>query len=189
MTQWLRASGATSKATASTPNGNFQQFADFGDPGELAQATLEAPTVFNFFDPDYVPTGSAVAKAGLVAPEFQGVDALTVASYANLMGQVIQLKAWPGQDVTTAYANELVALTPATTGGADNNQALIDRINLLYFAGTMSTTMSARLQRVLTGTASLAKAPTVAQIAQVRLNKVQNALIIALTSPEFVVQR
>ncbi len=124
-----------------------------------------------------------------MAPEFQGVDALTVASYANLMAQVIQAQGWPGKDVTTAYANELAALTPASVGGADNNQALIDRINLLYFAGTMSTTMSARLLRVLTGTASLAKAPTAAQIAQVRLNKVQNALIIALTSPEFVVQR
>ncbi|HLZ74929.1 DUF1800 domain-containing protein [Phenylobacterium sp.] len=189
MTQWLRASGATSKATATAPNGNFQQFADFGDPGELAQAPLEAPTVFNFFDPDYVPTGSAVAKAGLVAPEFQAVDALTVASYANLMAQVIQLQGWPGKDVTTAYANELAALTPASPTAPDNNQALIDRINLIYFAGTMSTTMSARLLRVLNGAASLARAPTAAQIAQVRLNKVQNALIIALTSPEFVVQR
>jgi uncharacterized protein (DUF1800 family) len=189
MAHWLRASSATSTATASAPNGNFQQFADFGDPAELAQAPLEAPTVFNFWDPDYFPPGSAIAKAGLVAPEFQAVDALTVASYANLMAQVIQLKGWPGGDVTTAYANELAALVPAAAGAADNDQALIDRINLLYFAGTMSTTLSARLGRVLTGTASLAKAPTAAQIAQVRLNKVQNALIIALTSPEYIVQR
>jgi uncharacterized protein (DUF1800 family) len=189
MAHWLRVSGATSAATPSAPNGDFQQFSDFGDAGELAQAPLEAPTVFNFYDPDYVPTGSAVAKAGLVAPEFQGVDSLTVASYANLMAQVIQLKGWPGGTVTTTYANDLAALAPAATGGADNNQALIDRINLIYFAGNMSTTMSARLLRVLTGTASLVKAPTAAQLAQVRLNKVQNALIIALTSPEYVVQR
>ena len=189
MSHWLRASSATSKATASAPNGNFTQFTDFGDPGELAQAPLEAPTVFNFFDPNFTAAGSKIAAAGLVAPEFQGVDALTVASYANLMAQVVQLQGWPGKDVTTAYANDLAALAPATSGGADNNQALIDRINLLYFAGTMSTTMSARLLRVLNGTASLARAPTAAQIAQVRLSKVQNALIIALTSPEYVVQR
>jgi hypothetical protein len=114
---------------------------------------------------------------------------LTVASYANLMAQVIQGRGWPGGDVTTAYANEIAALTPATPTGADNNQALIDRINLLYFSGTMSTTMSARLSRVLASTASAARTPTAAQIAQVRLSKVQNALIIALTSPEYIVQR
>ncbi|MGZ3402634.1 MAG: DUF1800 domain-containing protein [Phenylobacterium sp.] len=189
MSAWLRASSATSKATSSAPNGNFTQFTDFSDPGELAQAPLQAPTVFNFFDPNFTPAGSKIAAAGLVAPEFQAVDALTVASYANLMAQVIQAKGWPGQDVTTAYANEIAALTPATAGAADNNQALIDRINLLYFAGTMSSTMSARLLRVLNGTASTARAPSAAQIAQVRLNKVQNALIIALTSPEYIVQR
>jgi uncharacterized protein (DUF1800 family) len=189
MANWLRASSATSKATATASNGNFPQFTDFGDPGQLAQAPLEAPTVFNFFDPNFTPAGTKTSAAGLVAPEFQAVDVLTVASYANLMAQVIQARGWPGGDVTTAYANEIAALTPATATGADNNQALIDRINLLYFAGSMSTTMSSRLTRVLASTASAARTPTAAQIAQVRVSKVQNALIIALTSPEYIVQR
>lgn len=189
MAHWLRACAATSTPTTTAPNGNFTQFADFGDPGELAQAPLEAPTVFNFFDPNFTLPGSTIAAAGLVAPEFQAVDALTVASYANLMAQVVENKGWPGGDVTVTYANEIAALTPATAGAADLDQALIDRLNLLYFAGTMSSTMSARLTRVLSSTASTARAPTAAQIAQVRLDKVRSALIIALTSPEYLVQR
>ncbi len=189
MTHWLRACAATSTPTATAPNGNFQQFTDFGDPGELAQAPLEAPTVFNFFDPYFTPTVSTIAQAGLVAPEFEAVDSLTVASYANVMAQVIELKGWPGGNVTTPYANEIAALTPTTPGGADQDQALIDRLNLLYFGGAMSTTLSSRLTRVLGGTSSGAKTPSAAQIAQTHLDKVRNCLLIVMTTPEYIVQR
>ncbi|MGZ3377528.1 MAG: DUF1800 domain-containing protein, partial [Phenylobacterium sp.] len=137
----------------------------------------------------FTPPGSAIAKSGLVAPEFQAVDALTVASYANLMATVIEKPGWPGGDVTTTYANEIAALAPASATAPDNDQALIDRINLLYFGGSMSSTLSSRLTRVLSSTVSTAKAPTAAQLATVRMNKVQSALIIALTAPEYVVQR
>ncbi|HXA39043.1 MAG TPA: DUF1800 family protein [Phenylobacterium sp.] len=188
MSHWLRASNATSTMAASTPGGNFNQYQDFVAPTALAQAPLEAPSVFNFWAPDYTPQGSSIAKAGLVVPEFQAVDVLTVAGYANTMIQVIQNKGWPGNDVVTTYAQEIAALTPANASDPDTNQTLIDRLNLLYFGGQMSSTMSARLSRVLTGTVSTAKAPTAAQRAQVRLDKVRNALILVLTSPEYLVQ-
>jgi uncharacterized protein (DUF1800 family) len=198
MAHWLRACEAVSKPTATAPGGNFVQFTDFVDPTQLAQAPLEAPTVFNFWDPDFTPTGSTISKAGLVAPEFQGVDVLTVASYVNLMAQVIQQKGWPGGDVTVTYAKEMTALQPSLTGapdkapapsGPDLDQNLIDRINLLFFGGTMSPMLSGRLVRVLANTKSTAKAPTAAQLATVRLDKVRNALILTMTAPEYLVQR
>jgi uncharacterized protein (DUF1800 family) len=188
MSHWLRVSAATSTTAASTPGGNFSQYEDFVSPTALAQAPLEAPSVFNFWAPDYTPQGSAIAAAGLVAPEFQAADVLTVAGYANTMIQAIQNKGWPGGDVVTTYAQEIAALTPASAADPDTNQTLIDRLNLHYFGGQMSATVSARLGRVLTGTVSAAKAPTAAQRAQVRLDKVRNALMIVLTSPEYLVQ-
>jgi uncharacterized protein (DUF1800 family) len=188
MSHWLRASNATSTMAASTPGGNFSQYQDFVAPTALAQAPLEAPSVFNFWAPDYTPQGSSIAKAGLVVPEFQAVDVLTVAGYANTMIQVVQNKGWPGNDVVTTYAQEIAALTPANASDPDTNQTLIDRLNLLYFGGQMSSTMSARLSRVLTSTVSTAKAPTAAQRAQVRLDKVRSTLILVLTSPEYLVQ-
>jgi hypothetical protein len=188
MSHWLRASNATSTMAASTPGGNFSQYQDFVAPTALAQAPLEAPSVFNFWAPDYTPQGSSIAKAGLVVPEFQAVDVLTVAGYANTMIQVVQNKGWPGNDVVTTYAQEIAALTPANASDPDTNQTLIDRLNLLYFGGQMSSTMSARLSRVLSSTVSTAKAPTAAQRAQVRLDKVRSALILVLTSPEYLVQ-
>ncbi|THD56541.1 DUF1800 family protein [Phenylobacterium sp.] len=188
MSHWLRVSAATSTAAASTPGGNFSQYEDFVSPTALAQAPLEASSVFNFWAPDYTPQGSAIAAAGLVAPEFQAADVLTVAGYANTILQVIQNKGWPGGDVVTTYAQEIAALTPANAADPDTNQTLIDRLNLYYFGGQMSSTVSARLGRVLTGTASAARAPTAAQRAQVRLDKARNALMIVLTSPEYLVQ-
>lgn len=188
MSHWLRVSAATSTTAASTPGGNFSQYEDFVSPTALAQAPLEAPSVFNFWAPDYTPQGSAIAAAGLVAPEFQAADVLTVAGYANTMIQVIQNEGWPGGDVVTTYAREIAALTPANAADPDTNQTLIDRLNLYYFGGQMSATVSARLGRVLTSTVSAARAPTAAQRAQVRLDKVRNALMIVLTSPEYLVQ-
>ena len=182
MAHFLRASAAQSAAGTWTP------YEDFSAPTALAQAPLSAPSVFNFWAYDFTPTGSAIAAAGKVAPEFQAVDVLTVAGYANTMTQVVQAKGWPGGDVVTTYAAEIAALTPATATAADNDQALIARLNLLYFGGQMSSNLSARLGRVLAGTGTTAKAPTAAQLAQVRLDKVRNALLIALTSPEYLVQ-
>lgn len=188
MSQWLRASNATSTAASTTPSGDFNQYTDFSAPAALAQAPLQAPSVFNFWTPDYTPQGSTLAQAGLVAPEFQAVDVLTVAGYANTMLQVIQNKGWPGNDVVTTYAAEIAALTPSVPANPDNHQGLIDRLNLLYFSGQMSANMAARLARVLAGTLTTAKTPTDAQRAQVRLDKVRNALMIVLTSPEYLVQ-
>lgn len=188
MSHWLRASQATSTAPSSTPGGDFNQYTDFNAASALAQAPLQAPSVFNFWTPDYTPQGSPLSAAGLVAPEFQAVDALTVAGYANTILQVVQNKGWPGNDVVTTYSADIAALTPANATDADNNQGLIDRLNLLYFGGRMSPTLSARLTRVLTGTLTTVKSPTAAQRAQVRLDKVRNALMIVLTSPEYLVQ-
>ncbi len=189
MTHWLRACEATSQPTTSAPLGDFTQFSDFGSPDLLDQAPLEALSVFNFWTPDYVPPGTNIAQAGLVAPEFQAVDVLTVASYANLMIDVAQNMGWPKGAVTVTYAKEVAALTPPGATGADNNQALIDRINFLFFGGTMSSGLSARLLRVLNATVSRARTPTAAQKSAVQFDKVKNAFIIALTSPEYIVQR
>ncbi|MBS0360898.1 MAG: DUF1800 family protein [Proteobacteria bacterium] len=188
MAHFLRATGAQSTAAATTPSGNWTPYEDFSAPTALAQAPLSAPSVFNFWAFDFTPNGSAIAQAGKVAPEFQAVDVLTVAGYANTMTQVVQAKGWPGGDVVTTYAGEIAALTPANATAADNDQALIDRLNLLYFGGQMSPTLSARLTRVISSTGADVKAPTAAQRAQIRLDKTRNALLIVTTSPEYLVQ-
>jgi hypothetical protein len=53
----------------------------------LLQHPLSAPSVFNFFSPDYRPNGP-VAAAGLTAPEFQITNTSTVISMANFLNRI-----------------------------------------------------------------------------------------------------
>ena len=124
----------------------------------------------------------------MTAPEFQAVDVLTVAGYANTMIQYIQNKGWPGNDVVTTYSAEIAALMPVNPTDPDFHQALIDRLNMLYFGGGMSANLSARLNRVMASTGATIKTPSATQRTQMRLDKVRSALILVLTSPEYLVQ-
>lgn len=54
---------------------------------ETKQHPLSAPSVFNFYLPDYQPSGE-LADAGLVAPEFQISTDTTVIGMVNLMAQL-----------------------------------------------------------------------------------------------------
>ena len=56
----------------------------------LGQQPWRAPSVFNFFRPGYVPPNTAIATAGLVAPEFQLIGETAVAGYTNYMQSVVQ---------------------------------------------------------------------------------------------------
>lgn len=105
--------------------------------------------MFNFFQPDYVRSG-ALALAGLVAPEFQITNENTLVLTNNqLQRQAYQfidstgaihtgISGFPSdnQGATTVYlrtANwEALAADPA---------ALVDRLNAVLMAGSMSTTM------------------------------------------------
>jgi cullin-associated NEDD8-dissociated protein 1 len=53
-----------------------------GDMGKLGQAPLDAPSVFNFFLPEFAPTGP-VQAAGLTAPEGQLLVGPKVMSWLN----------------------------------------------------------------------------------------------------------
>ena len=56
----------------------------------LGQQPWRSPSVFNFFRPGYVPPNTAIATAGLVAPEFQLIGETSVAGYTNYMQSMIQ---------------------------------------------------------------------------------------------------
>lgn len=53
-----------------------------GDAVSFDQAPLTAPTVFNWYLPDFSPAGS-IASAGLVAPELQHINSSIAVSYYN----------------------------------------------------------------------------------------------------------
>ncbi|AAK24386.1 DUF1800 domain-containing protein [Caulobacter vibrioides] len=180
----LRLSSFLRAFSAASESKNYRLPYDFSPAAAFNQAPLMAPSVFNFWMPDFAPLGSAIAKANKVAPEFQGVDVLTTASYANKILSNVQEQNWGNKDVTTTYAREL-ALTDVN--GLVDGKRLARRLNMLLFGGQMGDKLAKRIIEVV-GSTTIAK-PTSAQLTTLNLNRVRNAVALAMVSTDFLIQR
>lgn len=136
---------------------------------KLGQSPLRSPSVFNFFRPGYVPPNSAIARAGLRAPEMQIVNESSVVGYVNFMQNAVSgLKIG---DVRADYS-DLLAL-------ANNVDALLQEINLLLAAGQISADQLTLIKQ------AVSTLPAASEV-QAR-NRVHAALVLILASPEFIV--
>ncbi len=145
-------------------------------PG-LVQAALRAPSVFNFFPPDYARPG-ALASAGLQAPEFQILTDTSGITMPNFFHLYIynEKPAVPSEDsrqVIYLRADTLLplALTPA---------ALVDHLNLLFCAGTMSPATHARLVTALNAMPAITPND--------ETERIRAALYLVVNSPDGAVQ-
>lgn len=124
LAQWLRA------FDAKAPKGLYAIW-NLEDPvWSLGQNPLRAPSVFNWYRPEYTPPG-AIAAAGLVAPEFQQAHETTVTAYVNFITGLVEWGVgWEDTRVSSAYTEELkLAPTPS---------ALIDHLDRLLCFGTLT---------------------------------------------------
>ena len=138
-----------------------------------AERPLGAPSVFNFYLPDYFPPGE-LADTGLYGPEFQIMNESTVVSTANdLTGRANDYVGNPSNDDTT-IAIDLSALMPL----ASTPSALIDQLNHDLMYGSMSASMNSTLTDMVA--ALPASNPT---------GRVTGALQVLLASPEFAIQK
>ena len=141
--------------------------------GNLAQAALRAPTVFNFFEPNFVLPG-ATAAAGLYAPEYQILTDTTALTQPNFYYTY----------TSTTRSTNATDQTPLPVFDpfvpiANNHAQLVDSINLLLTAGAMPAAGSARI--VSTLAALPAGTPA--------LEKVRMASYLILTSPSGAIQK
>ena len=140
----------------------------------LGQQPWRSPSVFNFFRPGYVPPNTAIAAAGLVAPEFQLIGETSVAGYTNTMQSVIQSGVGVGspRDVRADYSGDI-----ALAGNAD---ALLDRVNRCLMYGTMDTALRNDLRTAINAISMNGNGPT---------NRVYAAILLTMASPEYLVQK
>jgi uncharacterized protein (DUF1800 family) len=146
----------------------------------LAEAPLTSPSVFNFYRPGYVPPNTTLGTKNKQAPEFQITDEVSTASYLNLMQGAIGNGIGTSADIKSAYAKEL-ALTDVT--------ALVDRVNLLLYAGQMSAGLKTKIVNAVNGIAIPGGTATQTQIDTAKLNRVKLAVFLGMASPEYIVQR
>ena len=139
--QWARTFKASSlKGTWKIGNPNYSAV------DALGQSPLQAPSVFNFFRPGYVPPSTTMALSKSTVPEFQLVNESTTASYINYLQNFLYQGMWvrapelitspdaatstDGHDIVPDYSAELALV--------GNPSALINRLNLLLCAGQLS---------------------------------------------------
>lgn len=120
------------------------------DPESLNQAPMHAPSVFNYYSPDHVPTGAPMSTAKLQGPEFEIANAATVAGFASFSGWGIlggflagDAARWikPNHDRYLVGSNAL----------ADSPQALVDELDLLLTAGNLKSDFKASLVTMVAG--------------------------------------
>ena len=112
----------------------------------LAQSPLQAPSVFNFFRPGYVPPSTAMAATGATAPEFQLVNESTVSSYINYLQTILPRGIWirapelagNPKEATKTDGHDMVPDYRFEFGLTENPDTLVQHLNLLLCAGQLS---------------------------------------------------
>ncbi len=165
---WMRA------FNASSVSGGFKMAFELINQSEQA---LYAPSVFGYYRPGYVPSTSSFADTGLNAPEMQIVSEVSTAAWVNMAQSMVGNGiGWngTGADVVGNFDPQ-VALSVA-----GNYSGVIDNLNLLLFAGQMSSDLRAAIADVVSGVTGNT---LLAHTYRVRL-----AVFMALASNEFQVQ-
>jgi uncharacterized protein (DUF1800 family) len=171
-TEWARA------FTAQSRTGGYYMGTTEGPIWGLGQMALRSPSVFNWFAPGYVPPGTSIEQAGLVAPEMQITNVSTVVGYLNFMQYAIGADDTNGPDLYSAYGAEL--------GLADAPDQLVDRVNLLLMAGQMDSTLRSQIINAVSAIPIPASGQTAIDAA--RAARVKTAIYLTMASPSFAAQ-
>jgi uncharacterized protein (DUF1800 family) len=75
---------------ASSPTDRWQISGTESPATKLGQQPLNAPSVFNFYRPGFVPPQSELGDSGLVAPEFQIANEVSAIGWVNYLGRFLR---------------------------------------------------------------------------------------------------
>jgi uncharacterized protein (DUF1800 family) len=137
----------------------------------LGQDVFNAPSVFNYYPPDYVVPGTSV-----LGPEFALQNASTAINRYNFansfaFGTIPPLSTLPGATGTQPNWSALQGL-------AANPASLVAELNSLLMHGTMPATMQSTLS------SAISQVP-----ASDPLTRAKTAFYLAITSPQYQVER
>ena len=167
-------------------NGRFNFPVGLSSESALGQTALHSPTVFNFFEPNFVYPGT-LAAAGLYAPEYQILNDTTSISIPNQLWNFVYANRSAGTALNPAEATlgiRLDSLIPLARTPA----ALIDRVNLILAGGAIPKTVTDRFVIAITGMpAGTTAAPSIASAQDVE--RVRSAIYLAVSVPQGAIQK
>ncbi len=137
----------------------------------MGQFPLGAPSVFNFYSPDYEPPGP-IKTAGLVGPEYQILNAVFGITLPNTLNTLITSG--------TGTFRITLADQEAMAGNVD---ALLDNLNVLLTHGMMSAETRAAIRTAVSGITT-AMVPAGSNLNQQRARL---AVYLTLMSPDYAV--
>ncbi|MCY7312363.1 MAG: DUF1800 domain-containing protein [Pseudoxanthomonas sp.] len=155
------------------------RYASAGDLSTpLAQESMRAPSVFNFYDPNN-RLAAADGAQGIYAPEFQ---ILTEATYLTALNQhEALLWNYSGDPPTANTVAPILDISRLVTLATTNDHAgMVQVINTLLFYGTLSDAARQTMINMLDRLAAAQETPAV---------RARSLVLLALASPEFAVQR
>jgi uncharacterized protein (DUF1800 family) len=188
---WARAFGADPNDTEYLFN-----LYDTRDADELAQHPYQSPSVFNFYRPGFIAPGTQTGAQNLTMPELQLVNTATAAGYVNALDDFVlqdendrdlqrirdklanlraDLPAEPGVNAWVASYNTELGLL-------DTPNALLDHLDLVLTAGTLSEGTRALVLEFL-------EDESTEDTPEARRDQVQMAVLLIMTSPDYLVQR
>lgn len=148
----------------------MEMFGDTSAPTMLAQGVGRSPSVFNWFRPGFVPPGTKLADANLVAPELQIADESTVIGYVNYL-QSAMLGKVAGAQADYRWIMPL----------ADDCFALLKELNCVLAANQIGMGTLAQMVRALGQTPGDTPAD--------KLARIYAAVLLVMSSPEYLVLR
>ena len=164
----------------------------------IAQASLDAFTVFNFFKPGFVPSGEMTTR-GLYGPEFQLQTDSIIVNSTNTTGyhafyydvnDYYDSNGHPGVhcdpndtfgDVKVDHAKDSALAGTTSTGGASD--ALVDAYSKRFMSGQMSPFMRQTLISYLNTIDNSSDG------SDWRLQRIYRALYLIFNSPEYMIQK
>jgi uncharacterized protein (DUF1800 family) len=157
----------------------------------VAQAALDANTVFNFFKPSFIPSGEMTTR-NMLGPEFQMQTDSIIAHINNTLADMALYGDFDTSEVCDAgdlfgdiavnHAQDNALAGSASGGPADPADALVDAYNKRFMSGQMSPFMRANLLAYLNTINS-------GWGADWKQQRAMNALYMILASPEYMIQK
>ncbi|MCB1589929.1 MAG: DUF1800 family protein, partial [Xanthomonadales bacterium] len=156
---------------------------------DFAQRPLGAPSVFNFFEPDYRAPGP-ISLANLYSPEFQILDETTSVTAGNALLQLV----WSGYhsfSLNFSLPEQAAYLPPAVIDALpQSSAALLDELNLRLLHGAMSGSYSVGDCSAGSGMQGVLYALLECDMSGAEhRRKVLGAIHLIAISPEFAIQR
>jgi hypothetical protein len=166
----------------------------------IVQAPQMAPSVFNWFQPDYAPNGP-IASSNMVAPEMQIITETSVTSIINFHRELVRRATFdPGGRMSGISDNSLhniqldtssfvAAYDSRHSGGGSVTQAVeaaLDRVDEVLMAGGLRARYKGKPEpnprsSIIEGVSAMSLSTTA--------ERIRELLYLVVSSPEFVHQR